>query len=180
MTKENKWIILICFSFAVGIIIGGIYCALLNNNSEIYEFLQNFTAGMKSEIDKSVIFKKSIVSGIEILILFLICSAVNCGYIFICLISAAKSFFVGFTFAAFFKYLGQNGIFVMLSQLPSNIMLFLVIVFFGTVCSASYKKSQKTALAVCFIISVAGIFVSAFFAGYLDTYILNFVAVKLF
>lgn len=180
MTKENKWIILICFSFAIGIIIGGIYCAMLSGNSEIYEFLQNFTAGMKSEIDKSVIFKKNIIAGLEILVLFLICSAVNCGYIFICLISAVKSFFVGFTFAAFFKYLGRNGIFLMLSQLPSNIVLFLVIVFFGTVCSVGYKKSRKTAVAICFAVSVLGVCVSAFLAGYLDTYILNFVAVKLF
>lgn len=180
MTKENKWIILISLSFAIGITVGGIYCALLSNNSEIYEFLQNFMIGMKSEIDKSVILKKSLMGGFEILMLFLICSAIKYGYVLISLISAVKSFFVGFTFASFFKYFGQNGIFLMLSQLPSNLVLFVTIVFFGAVCSGGYKKSHKTELAICFVISAVGIFAAAFLAGYLDTYILKFVAVKLF
>lgn len=180
MSKENKWIVLMVIAFAAGIAAGGVYCALTGDNSEIYEFLHSFILNMKNEHGSFALIKKKLFEGAAILTLFLICRGIGFGYIFILLISAAESFCIGFTFAAFFKYFGQNGILMILSQLPSNIVLFITIVFFGTVCAAGKTKSDAVELAICTVMAMVGIGISAVLSGYIDTYILNFIAVKLY
>ena len=117
MTKENRWFAILTIMFAVGVVIGCLYCVFVQDNEGLYEFLQNFITNIKNGTDKTLIFQKSFISGMKIIGLFFICSMMKYGVIPICGITVLKSFSVGFTFAALFKYFDKKGICIMLSQI---------------------------------------------------------------
>lgn len=184
MTKENKWFIIIMLCFSVGSVLGGLYCAFLKDSSQLYEYLQNFIADMKNGADSSEVLKKFFINNVKLMTFFLACAFFRFGFIPICGASAVKGFSVGFTFAALFKYFDKNGIFIMLSQLPSSLVLLLVIVFWGAVCSkmsmSKKDRSDIAVLAALFAVVVFAVFFGGVMAGYLDTYIIKNIAVKLY
>lgn len=184
MTKENKWFIMIMLCFSVGIVLGGLYCAFLKDSSQLYEYMQNFISVMKNGADSGEVLKKVFVNNVKLMTFFLVCAFFRFGFVPICGSAAVKGFSVGFTFAALFKYFDKNGIYIMLSQLPSSLVLLLVIVFWGAVCSKiSMEKKDKSVIAVLaaiFAAVVFAVFFGAVLAGYLDTYIIKSIAVKLY
>lgn len=184
MTKERKWLFFTVIAFTAGVFAGGLYCALMRDGASMYEYLQKFIVGIKSGTDKAGIFRKSVISDMKPILLIMLCAFIRFGYVPIFAVSGIRGFYVGFTFASLFKYFGNNGILLILSQLPAELIFFAAIVIFGAICAraAALRKDKNTYIAVCISFAAATLFVllSAVCEGYLDTWLIESIANRLY
>lgn len=184
MTKEIKWLFFTVTAFALGICAGGLYCALMSSDGQVYEYLQSFISQIKEGTDKYGIFKKSLITDIKPVILIFVCALMRFGFIPVFAVCGIRGFYTGFTYAALFKYFGNKGLLLILSQLPAELLFFAAVTLSGAVCAyLSVSRKSRGAYAffgAAFAAAVVIVLISAVCEGYLDTWILQSIAVRLY
>lgn len=180
----RKWFFTVAFSCVVGVVLGCLYCVFVKENSEIYDYMQSFITTVRGGADKGAVFRKAFVDGVISSAIIVGCVFVYIGFVPICFVGGIRGFTVGFTFSAFFKYLGERGILLILTQLGGKVITFSIIIILGGICAymSTQRRDRRVALK-CALLLIAAVLlcaIEAVFEGGIQTVLLEMAANKVF
>lgn len=185
--QRDTIIIIITILLIAGVIAGSIY---MNNISVqmgegIASYLSSFLNNMQQNTDSFLIFKNSFKNNIITALIIFASGFFKLGVGVTAAMIIRKGFIVGFTAASFIKFYGIKGILVMLSMIPSIIIIIPALLLFASVSldfSFNTQNRQKKSVGLYCLFAAITILIfclSSLAEGYITTFLIHFAAPRI-
>ncbi len=190
LSNKNNLVILVLVVIIIGILFGSIYITILDNSqktviiNKVSSYFENITK-VNFE-DKIEIFENSLYSNLLYTVSMWLLGISSIGLPIVFIMVFFKSFIMGFSVSSIFAKYGIKGILrVLLYTFPSNIIMFIFVIFLSSysilisikiISNAFTKKSInfKTFMGKYFFILVLAVLISvlcSLYDGFVDPFI---------